>query len=532
MSRFWSGVLLILTLTAAMSAQTATTKASTSKRKKTTSVADELRAMREMMEQQQQQINALQQQIQQRDAAVQQLQQQVQQTQSAAGAAQQTAQSAETASSSSKETLDKLQSDMADVKTTLTNGALQTQEEQKRVSGIEGTLNRFRWNGDVRVRGEFFSDQGNPLCAAGQCVDRWRARVRVRLGLVGKLNEDFVAGLRVATGAITDPTSTNETLTNAFERKNFYLDQGYVTYNPVNHKWLVLTGGKWVYSWNRTPATFDSDLNPEGFSEKLNWEFSHRLLKNFNFQLMQLAFNEVSKGTDSWASGGSVSAKLQPWSRWTVVPTYTLLKWNGENAITANGFGGTAPFAPNGMTNTTFTGGTCPVARCFASGFFYSNFLLNNSFQTWSDRFPLYLNGEFLQNLDAANSELDPAFGAGACHGNICFSPQDKAYGVEIGMGQQKNKGDWQFGYEWRRQEADSAIASFTESDQRAPTNIVQNRWYLFYKLTNNTQLQFTDWIGRTLNSALVGATRANGIVPGEEEPYLNRMQFDVVYTF
>lgn len=530
MSRFWSGV-LILTLTAAMSAQTATNKTAAAKRKKTTTVADELRAMREMMEQQQQQIQSLQQQVQQRDAAFHELQQQVQQTQSTAGAAQQSAQSAETASSSSRDSLQQLQSDMADVKTTLTNGALQTQEEQKRVSGIEGTVGRFRWNGDVRVRGESFSDQSNPACAVGQCVDRWRARIRVRLGVVGKLNEDFVAGLRVATGAQTDPTTTNETLTSVFERKNFYLDQGYITYNPVNHKWLSLTGGKFAYTWNRTSVTFDPDLNPEGFNEKVNWDFSHRLLKNFNAQLIQLAFNEVSKGTDSWASGGSVSAKLTPFSRWTATPTYTLLKWNRVNAITANGFGGTAPFAPNGMTNTTFTAG-CPVARCFASGFFYSDFILNNQFKTWSERFPLYIIGEYAQNLDAANSELDPSVGVGACHGNICFSPQDKAYAVEIGLGQQKDKGDWQFGYEWRRQEADSAIASFNESDQRAPTNILQNRWYVNYKVTRNTQLMFTDWIGRTLNTALVGAAKPNGVTPGQKEPWLNRMQFDVVYTF
>jgi hypothetical protein len=99
-------------------------------------------------------------------------------------------------------------------------------------------------------------------------------------------------------------------------------------------------------------------------------------------------------------------------------------------------------------------------------------------------------------------------------------------------MGQQKNPGDWQFGYEWRRQEQDSVIASFGESDQRAPTNVLQNRFYLQYKLRRNVQLGFTDWLGRTLNTALNNAARAKGVAPGEEEPYLNRAQFDVVYSF
>jgi hypothetical protein len=99
-------------------------------------------------------------------------------------------------------------------------------------------------------------------------------------------------------------------------------------------------------------------------------------------------------------------------------------------------------------------------------------------------------------------------------------------------MGQQKNQGDWQFGYEWRRQEADSVLAAFNESDQRAPTNILQNRFYVNYKFRKNTQFMFTDWIGRTLNTALQNSAKAKGILPGQEEPYLNRMQLDVVYTF
>jgi len=533
MRRFWSG-LLILALGTVMSAQTTTgaTKPAKKKAPKST-MADDIRELKQMMQQQQSQIQQLQQQVQERDAAVQQLQQQVQQTQTAATEAQQRAQQVESSSSAQKESVDKLASDMKDVQTTLTNTAINTQDEQKHVAGIEGTVNRFRWNGDVRVRGEFFSDQGNPACTLlgpGNCEDRWRARIRVRLGVVGKLNEDFIAGLRIATGAQTDPTTTNETLTNAFERKNFYLDQGYITYQPVNHKWLALTGGKWAYTWNRTSVTFDPDLNPEGFDEKVNWDFNHAFLKNFNVQLLQMFFNEVSKGPDSWASGGSVSAKLQIGDWWTMVPTYTLLKWNGENAITQNAFGQAAPpFAPNGMTNSTFA---CGGKTCFASGFFYSDFLWNNTFKTWSSRFPLYVIGEYEQNLDAAPGQLDAAFGPGLCNGLVCTSAQDKAYAVEIGLGQQKDKGDWQFGYEWRRQEADSAIASFNESDQRAPTNVLQNRFYVNYKVSKNTQLMFTDWIGRTLNSALQNAARAKGIVPGEQEPYLNRIQMDVVYTF
>ncbi len=78
----------------------------------------------------------------------------------------------------------------------------------------------------------------------------------------GQLNEDFIGGFALATGSIGDPTSTNETLTNVFDRKTIALDRGFITYNPVAHNWLSLTGGKFAYTWQRTSVTFDPDLEP------------------------------------------------------------------------------------------------------------------------------------------------------------------------------------------------------------------------------------------------------------------------------
>ena len=171
---------------------------------------------------------------------------------------------AESAADSQKDTVIKLDSDMADVQTTLTNTAVNTQDEQKRMSALEGLVGRFRFNGDVRVRGETFVQDGTQ--------DRNRARIRVRFGFDGKLNDDFVAGISLATGALGDPTSTNESLTNFFDRKTIAFDRGFITYNPIAHKWISLTGGKFAYTWIRTPMTFDNDLNPEGFSEKFSFD--------------------------------------------------------------------------------------------------------------------------------------------------------------------------------------------------------------------------------------------------------------------
>jgi len=274
----------------------------------------DLQSLRDALAAQQQQIEQLKREVQQKDQAWQQAHQQLQQAQTTASDAQTKAASAETAANSQKDTITKLDSDMADVRTTLTNTAVGTQEEQKRMSALEGLLARFRFSGDVRVRGENFF-QG---LSAFQ--NRNRARIRVRFGFDGKLSEDFVGGIALATGSLGDPTTTNETLTNFFDRKTIGIDRGYITYNPVAHKWLSLTGGKFAYTWQRTSVTFDPDLNPEGFNQKFSFDLKTPFLKNVTLQGIEMLFNEVSAGQDSYAIGGQASARLV-FGRWTATPS-------------------------------------------------------------------------------------------------------------------------------------------------------------------------------------------------------------------
>jgi hypothetical protein len=505
--------------------------------------AQDVQSLKDALAAQQQQIEQLRQEMQTRDAALQQAQQaaqqaqqQLQATQAAATDAQQKAAAAESSANEQKAAVTSLSNDMADVKTAVTNASVTTQDDQKRMTALETLAGRFRLNGDVRVRDEnFFQD-----CAA--CPDRNRARIRVRLGIDGKLGEDFIAGVALATGSLGDPTTTNETLTNFFDRKTIQLDRGYITYAPVAHKWIQATGGKFAYPWQRTSVTFDPDLNPEGFDEKLSYDLKFSVLKNVNAQAMQLLYNESSSGGDSFAVGGQFGAKLQ-YKRWTATPTFTLLKFNQPDAIlNASLFAvaaspGEGPgcasgsptagcfFAPNKLTNATYLDGAGKPH--FFSQFFYADFIINNQIQTGLTRLPLNLLVEYENNLNAKDHPLDSL-------GNVLtgVGKQSKAYMGDISLGQQKNKNDIQFGYAWLRQEQDSVISSFNESDQRAPTNIIQNRFYALWKVRSNVTAAYTLWYGRTLNSNLQHAVLAPGTVLGTAEPQLKRMQIDLIYSF
>jgi hypothetical protein len=500
----------------------------------------DIQSLKDALAAQQQQIEQLKQQVQQKDQAWQQAQQQLQQAQTTASDAQSKAASAETAANSQKDTVTKLDSQMADVQTTLTNTAVGTQEEQKRMSALEGLVGRFRFNGDVRVRGETFFQDG--------VADRVRGRIRVRFGFDGKLNDDFLAGLSLATGTLGDPTSTNTTLTNFFDRKTIGLDRGYITYNPVAHRWVSVTGGKFAFTWNRTPMTFDSDLNPEGFSEKFSFDLHGPVFKNFTVMGMQLLFNEASAGTDSYAIGGQVSSKLQLGSWWTATPSFTGLKWNNIDALLnasafsvgqspgegpgckggVQGFpastgGANCVFAPNNFTNAATTLG----ARHFYSQFFYADFILNNQFKTPYPRLPLNLLLEFITNPQAKDHPLGSTGQVRADLGS-----QKNAYMADFSIGQQKNKNDIQVGYAWNRIEQDAVLAQFVESDQRTQTNVLQNRIYGLFRLRSNTTAAYTYWFGRTLNTSLQNASRSTGVAAGQEDARLNRMQFDLIYSF
>jgi hypothetical protein len=543
-------------------AQTSTT---TTKRRKAATpppppavTVDDLNALKATLAQQQQQIQDLQSKMAERDATLQQTQQQLQQTQSQLQDAQSKASSAASNATQTSDSISKLENDVADIRLNTTNLAATAQDDQKKVSALSSAFGKIRFSGDVRVRGDSIFQEGTQ--------DRNRGRIRVRLGLDGQLNQDFVGGLALATGSLGDPTTTNETLTNAFDRKTIALDKGYITYNPVAHKWFSATGGKFAYQWQRTPVTGDSDLNPEGFNQKLSFDIHHGLFKNVSVQAIELLYGESSSSQDSYVLGAQGQAT---WAAgpWTATASLLNLHFNRPDALlnssgfavqaTSTGFQPTGTptpppvtgipvtgegpgcatggnsffpkfpnciFAPNGMTNAiNFDAAGKPH---FYSGFDELDFILNNTIKTPSARFPINLLLEYEQNLDAAAHPLSNAAGFPVLTN---LGKQDKEYGVDFSIGQAKNKNDLQFGYAWNRQEQDSVLASITESDQRAPTNVLQNRFYASWKLRSNTVAQFTWWYGRVLNSNLENSPVKT---PGVTEPWLSRLLIDLVYTF
>jgi hypothetical protein len=534
----------------------------------------DVQTLRELVEAQQKQIEAqsrqmqqLQDQLHQALDSVQQANAITQKLQGGAEQAQATAAQAQQSATQAQQAAADASTAAATANSTTTLLQTQTKDEQAQVKTLQALMGRFRLSGDIRVRGENYTQDG--------IQDRNRARVRVRLGLDGQLNEDFVGGIAIATGSQGDPTTTNETLTNAFDRKTIALDRGFITYNPVAHSWLSLTGGKFAYQWQRTSATGDPDLNPEGFDQKVS--FNHNgFIQNVTVQALELLYNESSTGQDSYVLGAQAQARLKA-GPWTATASFLNQHWNNVDSLlqasafevgaTTTGSSTAGPFpvpgegqgcsavgnlpkfapcafAPNGMTNGTFI--DAAGKPHFRSGFDIADFILNNQIATGAGRFPVNLLLEFEENLDAVAHPLSAASGNPVLTN---LGSQNKYYGGDINVGQTVKRSDLQFGYAWYRQEQDATLATIGESDQRAPTNIIQNRVYANWKVRSNTLASFTWWHGRTLNTFLEnnaalynnwGGSVSNAAVPGkstistigEQEPWLNRFQFDLIYTY
>jgi hypothetical protein len=165
-------------------------------------------------------------------------------------------------------------------------------------------ISRFKLSGDLRLRSQndfmaddnvsglnaalFYPDvqainQARGLVGAGLNAgvnttnDRQRFRERVRLAIDTKVTDGIKAGIRLATGNMPDPVSTNQTMGNTGSQYAFNLDRAYLKYEAVNDqgfKWLTLSGGRIANPWFVGGAEFtggselvwDTDLSFEGFA--------------------------------------------------------------------------------------------------------------------------------------------------------------------------------------------------------------------------------------------------------------------------
>jgi hypothetical protein len=437
------------------------------------------------------------------------------------------------------------------------------QDWSTRVNNLEDRLKNFgpfSFSGDIRLRDEpFFGGPSN------QSLDQNRERFRVRFNITAKLNDDFSGGFSLASGDINDPTTTNQTLANFYTRKTIAIDKAYVQYNPHEFHELTLIGGKFAYPWYNTELTWDKDLNPDGAAETLVFNTDTPVLKKIALIGFELPFAQTSKTlpTDQSAAtgivyGGQLQATFQlaPWLRFGAFTGYydyhdadaialALARASSKNPQTP--FTGLLPLGTgntvqNSILTTTATNEVTVGGASYPTGVssisnaqFESKFGLFDSIarfdvKTPSDKWPIAIIGDYVQNTEAcANAPFlegvpadTPSIHYSQSTNFSCNANQRRGYWGEIQVGRAQKRGDWQFDYTRIVIEREAVLSNFDYSDIRQGSNVSEHRAMVIYQIHRNVQTDFTALIGRPLNFG--------GTTP--PQPWLERLQFDLIYTF
>jgi len=411
------------------------------------------------------------------------------------------------------------------------------------------------FSGDVRLRMEPFF--GGPTDSS---LDRARARVRARFNALATLNEQFRAGITLASGDINDPTTTNQTLGGFYTRKAVALDQAFVEFTPKEFKPLTLVGGKFRYPWYNTELTWDKDLNPEGAAETLAFNIHSPVLKRFALVGFELPFAELA-GTSSTdkriTQAITYGGQLQ--TTWQLGPRATLSAYTGyydyrgsdSIALALARAGSKNPQTPltgllplgvgNPVQDSTYTTTSTTIVTVagtayptgvssitnaqFASKFGLFDSIARLDIDTGHARLPVSFIGDYVQNTEACgnvhNIVAVPTNTSTATFkqtlNSPCNSHYRRGYWAEGTVGRLQKKGDFQFGYARIFIEREAVLGNFNYSDIRQGTNVTQHRFTSFYQFDPSVQLGFTALVGRPL---------------GTTEPWLTRLQFDTVYIF
>ncbi|HEV2826041.1 MAG TPA: putative porin [Pyrinomonadaceae bacterium] len=448
------------------------------------------------------------------------------------------------------------------------------EDRLKKVESSVSQLGSIKFSGDIRLRSESIFGQSNmlasaanPLAFGNALTPRHRMRLRARLTMRGSVNEEFDWGLRLATGSMADNISTNQTLTDFFNRKPFALDQAFITYKPRKLPGLRLQGGRFEPPWTATEMTIDQDLMVDGFNESYSLTRKHSVLKDVTFVAWQLpmlernsAFVRNADGTvnveqsrrggrDLALYGGQLRTRFEPSSKVALNLSIADLYFSGTQLISpVQVFGSLLQLPvivslPGGGTVTSqaliprdlLVGGNGNLGLTTASnnatnrdGRLSSGFnlvdLIARLELKHSKRFPVAVIANFVTNTQT--HDVVTALGTTEI---ILPNHENNGLWAEVQVGKTQAKGDMQFGYTFMRIEKDAVLTPFNFSDVTQQSDMRGHKFGFSYAADPRVVFTVTGIITERLRGLLGPFVPTP---PGSLNRPTTRLQLDTVLKF
>ncbi len=453
-------------------------------------------------------------------------------------------------------------------------------ERRKRNETLSKQFGSMTISGDVRFRYESLygllsatANDANPAILGNPLTTRQRFRLRARLSVRGVFGKDFDWGLRLATGSFADAISTNQTLTDFYNRKPFGLDQAYIAWSPERVPGLRLQAGKFDVPWVRTEMTIDNDLQPEGFNQIYSRGFKNSVFKNLAFVAWQLPLLERNStlvrnangtvnvdeseraGRDLALYGAQVRGRFEFSKQVALTLSVADLYYSGTQFVTPIQVVGntllvpvtfTIPATPTSPAQTITTQISIPRDLLIAgngnlglstatnnavnrdgrlsSGFNLVDVIARLELKH-SKQWPVMLLLNFVTNTQTRDVIV-----AGAGGANLFLkNNENNGYYAELLVGKQEKRGDMQFGYTFLRIEKDAVLTPFNFSDVFQQSDMRGNRVTFHYTADPRVLLTLTGILTERSNGLLgvFGSTP-----PGSLNRPTTRLQFDTTFRF
>lgn len=366
-------------------------------------------------------------------------------------------------------------------------------------TAVPGWLNGLKSKGDLRLRyeiQEFENEDGK---------DRNRARLRLRWGLEKTFDEEWKAGFRLVSGDEGAATSTNQTFDSEFNFKEIQFDRAYAKWNFQKYasEWISsvksaeIGGGKVAnpfLDWG-TEIVWDSDINPEGVYEQLEFSLGQALNAEWGLetQMGQFIVEESGSGNDLelFAYGIGLNRKGDAGDATKV--RFAYYDWQDYVDLIKSG-------------SILGAGGTDPETDELKVITLYGEHSHEMVWPIIGSKKTVWF-GNWAHNLEEGSQVSKP--------GN------DNAYAAGVKIGKAKKQGEWDTRYQYFYVESNALPSAFVDQDiAYGGTNNTGHMLEYAYMLRDYLKFSTTLYVGERIEDV------------GGDDLEMLRWQFNLIYGF